>query len=71
MSDEVLRRLFEPFFTTRATEGGTGLGMAVVKAIVSEHGGRIAAVSDPGGGSRVTVDLPIGGPHALDEIKEA
>ena len=71
MSREVLARLFEPFFTTRSTEGGTGLGMAVVKALVSEHGGRVAAVSEPGRGSRITVDLPVGGPHALDEIKEA
>lgn len=51
-------RLFEPFFTTRGAEGGTGLGLAVVKAIVTEHGGTIAVESNPGGGARFTVDLP-------------
>lgn len=45
---EMQARLFEPFFTTRASEGGTGLGLAVVRAIVAEHGGTIAASSDRG-----------------------
>jgi signal transduction histidine kinase len=45
---ELQDRLFEPFFTTRASEGGTGLGLAVVRAIVTEHGGTITARSDRG-----------------------
>jgi signal transduction histidine kinase len=45
---EMAARLFEPFFTTRASEGGTGLGLAVVRAIVAEHGGAITATSDRG-----------------------
>jgi signal transduction histidine kinase len=45
---EMQGRLFEPFFTTRASEGGTGLGLAVVRAIVTEHGGTITARSDRG-----------------------
>ncbi len=45
---EMQARLFEPFFTTRASEGGTGLGLAVVRAIVTEHGGTITASSDRG-----------------------
>jgi signal transduction histidine kinase len=45
---ELQDRLFEPFFTTRASEGGTGLGLAVVRAIVTEHGGTITASSDRG-----------------------
>ena len=71
MSEEVLDRLFDPFFTTRETEGGTGLGLAVVKAIVMEHGGSIAASSTPGQGSRFTVDLPLGGPEAMRQVLEA
>jgi signal transduction histidine kinase len=55
---EMQGRLFEPFFTTRAAEGGTGLGLAVVRAIVTEHGGTIAARSD--GGAEFTVSFP---PH--------
>ena len=71
MTTEVLGKLFDPFFTTRSAEGGTGLGLAVVKAIVSEHGGGISATSTPGRGSRITVDLPLGGPHSHERIQEA
>jgi signal transduction histidine kinase len=71
MSEEVLDRLFDPFFTTRETDGGTGLGLAVVKAIVMEHGGSIVATSTPGRGSRFTVDLPLGGPDAMRQVLEA
>jgi signal transduction histidine kinase len=71
MSEEVLGRLFDPFFTTRETDGGTGLGLAVVKAIVMEHGGVIVAASTPGQGSRFTIDLPLGGPDAMRQVLEA
>jgi len=53
---ELAARLFEPFFTTRALEGGTGLGLAVVRAIVAEHGGTITARSDAG--AEFTVSFP-------------
>lgn len=62
MSAEVRERLFEPFFTTRAADGGTGLGLAVVKSIVTDHGGMVAVESASGAGSRFTVDLPIDSP---------
>jgi signal transduction histidine kinase len=51
-------RIFEPFFTTHADEGGTGLGLAVVKAIVTEHRGTIHVDSNSGAGSRFAVRLP-------------
>lgn len=54
-----LPQLFEPFFTTRGDQGGTGLGLAVVKTIVTELGGTIAAESELGKGSRFTVHLPL------------
>ena len=53
---ELHARLFEPFFTTRAAEGGTGLGLAVVRAIVVEHGGTITAST--GHGAVFTVSFP-------------
>lgn len=59
MSADVRARLFEPFFTTRAAEGGTGLGLAVVKSLVTEHGGAIAVESEAGIGSRFSVSLPV------------
>jgi signal transduction histidine kinase len=55
MDEETQRRIFEPFFTTRAASDGTGLGLSVVKGIVTEHHGGIAVVSKPGGGTRFDV----------------
>lgn len=51
-------RIFEPFFTTRANHGGTGLGLSVTYGIVSDHGGEIELLSQPGVGSTFTVWLP-------------
>ncbi|HEX7253535.1 MAG TPA: ATP-binding protein [Thermoanaerobaculia bacterium] len=56
MSQEQLARLFTPFST--AFDGGTGLGMAIVRRIVQDHGGTIDAESQPGEGTTVTVLLP-------------
>jgi len=56
MSEEELARLFTPFST--AFDGGTGLGMAIVRRIVEDHGGAIDAESRPGEGTTVTVLLP-------------
>ena len=57
---EVLPGLFEPFSTTRAGEGGHGLGLHVVGWIVQKHGGRIRIDSaGRGKGSKVSVDFPL------------
>jgi len=56
MSEDELSRLFTPFST--AFDGGTGLGMAIVRRIVEDHGGAIDAESSPGEGTTVTVLLP-------------
>jgi signal transduction histidine kinase len=60
MSPEVLKHLFEPFFTRRRDGQGTGLGLSITYRIVSEHGGKIEPGSDgPGKGSRMRVLLPL------------
>jgi two-component system sensor histidine kinase HydH len=54
---ELLHRIFEPFFTTKAQ--GTGLGLAVVRRILDEHGGEITMASTPGRGTTVIIRLPL------------
>jgi two-component system sensor histidine kinase PilS (NtrC family) len=56
MSEEEIARVFTPFST--AFDGGTGLGMAIVRRIVEDHGGAIDVESKPGEGTTVTVLLP-------------
>jgi signal transduction histidine kinase len=51
-------RIFEPFFTTWTNSGGTGLGLAVVKAIIDDHGGTIVVSSVPNRGTSFVVHLP-------------
>lgn len=56
LSPELMDHLFEPFFTTK--ERGTGLGLAVVQAIVHNHGGEIKAENYPEGGAIFSITLP-------------
>jgi signal transduction histidine kinase len=54
---EDVPRLFEPFFSRR--KGGTGLGLALVQQIVTEHAGEVTAVNRAGGGAEVTISIPL------------
>lgn len=59
MSLDVRRRAFDPFFTTRRDQGGTGLGLHIVYSIVTTRlGGRLDLDSEPGGGTRIQIILP-------------
>jgi PAS domain S-box-containing protein len=59
MSLDVRRRAFDPFFTTRRDQGGTGLGLHIVYSIVTNRlGGRLGLDSEPGKGTRIQIILP-------------
>jgi two-component system, NtrC family, sensor kinase len=67
MSEEVLSKIFIPFFTTKDVNEGTGLGLPVVHGIVSSHGGTIAVRSSPGQGARFEIRLPLFTPEKTPE----
>lgn len=59
MSEEVRRRAFDPFFTTRRGQGGTGLGLHIIHNLVTQSlGGRLQLDSAPGRGTSIRIILP-------------
>lgn len=56
---ELIKKITDPFFTTRREDGGTGLGLSVSTRIIEEHGGTLNISSEPGIGSVFTIELPV------------
>ena len=61
MAEDVLPRIFDPFYTTRRVGEGKGLGLSISYGIVSKHGGRIVATSRPNEGTTLRLELPTDG----------
>jgi two-component system, OmpR family, sensor kinase len=70
MSNDQAARVFERFFRADPSRsrlsGGAGLGMAIVHALVTAHGGHISVETSPGHGVRITVSLPL---ETIDESR--
>ena len=67
MPDEVVEKIFNPFFTTKPTGEGTGLGLAMSSDIVREHGGSIRVETEPGEFTEMIVELPLDPPESLSQ----
>ena len=65
MSPEVQRLAFEPFFTTRSSEGGSGLGLSLAQEIVHRYRGTISVSSREGAGTTFTLSFPAIGAEAV------
>jgi two-component system NtrC family sensor kinase len=67
IAPDLQSKVFEPFFSTKSTEGGTGLGLSVAQGIAREHDGWISVESELGVGSTFKVHLPRRGPPMSDD----
>jgi PAS domain S-box-containing protein len=70
MDANTMDRIFDPYFTTKAQDKGTGMGLAVVHGIIKGHGGSIYVESTPAKGSRFDILFPIMERQSVSETEE-
>ena len=58
-NEPTLKRIYEPFFTTKPVGAGTGMGLAMVYGIIAHHHGWVQVKSSPGSGTEFLVFLPV------------
>ena len=59
INPEQLAKIFDPYFTTKQSKSGTGLGLYITRKVVDDHNGSIKVDSTPGMGTTITIRLPL------------
>ncbi len=57
--EEIMRRVFEPYFTTKPAGVGTGIGLSICRNVIEAHGGKVALSNRPEGGAQFDITLPV------------
>ncbi len=68
---DLMEKIFEPYFTTKATGKGTGMGLAIIHGIVKSYGGFIKCESKVGSGTIFYINLPASADQSIPEVKPA
>ncbi len=63
IKEGALNRVFDPFYTTKGPDKGTGLGLWVAYGTITDHGGTIRAENNAAGGASFFIELPVGSPE--------
>ncbi len=68
MDQDILSKIFDPFFSTKEKGRGTGLGLSMVYNIIQQHQGFIEAYSEPGAGAAFSIFLPVWAPEDEEKL---